>query len=607
MTRMLWVTARYAQHGQTHLESRMSRRVLGTAALAAGILATGLVPFVIGSANAAACPSWTDNPGDATTNQSGVAQLADDNMDIVAATLSTSGTDTVATIKVKELNASFSDLGDRFKLQFSAGGKIVYLFADRDFTGDYAGAQSASDPTISSDTGTATWDTATDTVTIKVPQAAIDIAATISTKGLVATGIGAGTGTQAMAVPAYSYDSAPSPSGTTFTVGAACSGGGGPAPTGSPTSGPPTTPPPASTAGEGYPASTCTTFTDATGDGVVTAGPNDPDLDITAAAINTTPTHIVAFIKIATLGDKPANYHGDRFDFFFTAGEKTYTYQAGRATSPAVDPTKAQQGTTTNAALKFEETFDKANNFVIIKVERAGLNTVHGSAIADGTTLTAVGFKTHALAASLTLGADTAQATAVADRVYKLGESPCFPPLTLAYLGKTTTQFSDAVAVSAKVTNPAGAAMTGKDVTFKVGTASVTAKTGADGIARASLNPGLAAGSYSLVTTFAGDSAWNAVSAPTPFTVAIEKTRIVLTVAKSGTKRTVTAKLLDDDGRPVAGQVVTWYINGKKVSAPKTNASGAVTLTTAKPTQTVKAVFATVTGKYAGSTAQAKV
>jgi hypothetical protein len=574
----------------------MSRRALGAAIAATAMLSSGLLPL-LGTAHAETCASWTDPKGDATTNAMGLPATNDDNMDIVSASLTTVGGDVVATIKsTKLLAGAYTDAGDQFVVQMTASGSIVRFVAERSETTEAAKVTNIA----GSATGVArvVFDYIDSTVTISAAQAEVDKAAGKAVAGAEATNLAASTGNHVDGQALMPYDTAPAPAGTTYTVGAQCS---------------PVVPP----ATLPQPAAGCATFTDGATDAApVIAGPatapNEPELDIKSVAIDSTPEALRAYIKVTALGAKPANFQGDRYELTFTLGTKVYTIAAGRMAmgkSVTAVPTRGQVGTTTNDALKVRGTFDIPNNTVVVSLDRASLDTVNGEPVTNGMTATAVSAKTVALQPGLQFTADTAQATDVAERTYTFGNSPCFgpPPAVLANTGKTTVQWTDAAAVAAKLTNAAGAALAGKAVKFTVGSKSVTATTGGDGVARAALNPGVAAGSYSLVTSFAGDSSADKVSLTTPFTVTAEKTKIVLSVVKSGAKRTVTAKLLDDDGHAVVGQLVTFYVNGKKVSSPKTSSKGVVTLTTAKPTQTVKAVFTTVTGKYTGSTAQTKV
>jgi hypothetical protein len=603
----------------------MSRRALGGGLLAAGLLSCGLVPF-LGTANAAACPAWTDSATDATL---GLPGTSDEGLELVSATLTVSGTDTVATFGVKKLKAGYSGAGDEFSMNMSISGKNIVLYADRLPTGDDAGILNNTDDAAPLGAATAVWDTVKSTVTITAKQADLDAVVLGASSGVTATTLTAKTELLATFQPAVTYDLAIAPGGTAYVVGKPCSGGGGPAPTGTatPTATPtatasatPTPTPTATTPGgavpDGYPTAGCSTFTDIKGDGTPfvaapAAFPNEPDLDVMGVAINTTPASILAYLKIDSLKDKPANFQGDRFELVFKVGAKTYTYAVGRmgtGTEITANPTRGQLDGTTNAALKVKGTFDKTNSTVIIEAERAGLNTVNGAPVTDGTTVTGVTIKTVGLQPALQFQADTVAAPAVADQVYTFGDSPCFAPpaAKLANAGATSVQYGDAASVAAKVTSSTGSALAGKNVTFTIGSKSVTAKSGPDGVARAALAPGVTAGSYSVVAAFAGDATASKVSLTTPFTVAVEKTKVALSVAKSGSKRTVTAKLLDDDNHAVAGQTVNWYVNGKKVGSGKTDAAGAVTYV-AKAGQTVVAEFLAVTGKYAAGKATQKV
>lgn len=574
----------------------MNRRALGAAAVVT-MLSSGLLPM-LGTAHANACASWTDPKGDSNTNQMGLQGTQDANLDIVAASITTVGSTIVASVKVDDLaEGSYSDMGDEFVVQMSVAGTPMRFVAQRNETAESAKIGGLTNSGTQG-LATAEFDPIDNTVRIRTTVAELDKVVGKASTGIAANSISASTSSQAGGETAMIYDPAAPPAGTTYTVGAQCD---------------PVIP--ASTLPQ--PADGCTTFTDGPpGDGKPKVSTqemsNENGLDITSVAINSTPDTLYAYIKVATLGLKPGNFQGDRFDLKFKAGAKEYTISAGRMYAGKTlgsYQTRGKVGTTTNPALKVRPTFDLPKNTVVIALEREGLDAVNGAPIGDGTTVTDVSAATTALIGGQEFPADTASATAAADRVYTFGNSPCFapPPGVLANVGKTTVQYGDAAAVAAKLTDAAGAALGGKPVKFTIGSKSVTVPTGDDGVAKTSINPGLVAGKYSLVAHFAGDASASKVTLPTSFTVTQEKTRLVLTVAKSGTRRTVTAKLLDDDGKPVAGQIVTWYINGKKVSAPRTNSAGAVTLTTAKPTQTVKAVFAAVTGKYLGATAQKKV
>lgn len=82
-------------------------------------------------------------------------------------------------------------------------------------------------------------------------------------------------------------------------------------------------------------------------------------------------------------------------------------------------------------------------------------------------------------------------------------------------------------------------------------------------------------------------------------------TRIGFTVAKFPARRNVTATLTSAYG-PVAGQPVTFYVNGRRYSTLTTASNGAATLTNVKPGSKVTAQFLSI-GGYLGTTATTKV
>jgi hypothetical protein len=345
-----------------------------------------------------------------------------------------------------------------------------------------------------------------------------------------------------------------------------------------------------------------------------TYAPNDEDFDIRTAAINTTPTEIIAYLKIAKLGDGPTQTNGqnvpwvgDRFVFQFNVGAKQLTYADGRTVGPLAGQANAPKQVPTNGVLT--SVFDKTNSYVILKVGRAGLEAAAGVPVPDGTVLTKLLFQTTALGTKADFRADQAKAATEAQQVYTVGDNACFPPppSKLLNAGAVRTQFTDAAAVAASLTNEAGAGLAGKTVKFTVGSKSVTAVTDTEGVAQTTIDPGLPAGTYSLVEAFAGDGSAAAVTLTTPFTVTPEVTKVTFKIVKSGQKRTVIATLKDDDGKYVVGQLLNWYVDGRKVASGRTNSSGAVTLATAKPTQTVKGDFTGVSGKYLKSSYTSKV
>jgi hypothetical protein len=74
--------------------------------------------------------------------------------------------------------------------------------------------------------------------------------------------------------------------------------------------------------------------------------------------------------------------------------------------------------------------------------------------------------------------------------------------------------------------------------------------------------------------------------------------RVGLKVAKSGTARTVTATLTEDDPRPLAKQPVDFYVGGRKVATVRTDSAGRAVYRGATAGQQVQARYAGSTGRY---------
>jgi hypothetical protein len=585
----------------------MLRRSLGASAVVAALLSAGVVPLA--TAHAAACPMWTDVTGDSHPNQN--AKLpADPSLDIVGATLATGDGKVVARITLASLAATASNTGDEIGIEFTLGGKAFILYADRDAKTTDAGFYNNTDS--KSGAATVAYDVAKHTVTLTGTVADLSTALGSPAAGKTMSGLTAYASNQFQGVALLAYDDAPAPNGATYVVGEACDGGG-----------PTAVPAPAA---PGLPVAGCNTIADGKNDGtpsVATANgspvgtANDPDLDITGVAFETTATDIFVHLRIDKLAAKPATFEGHAFYGGFTVNSKPVLIEAAQTTGAtqavlesgvfAAYPYVVVSGSR-NASVRASVTYDTARSMVVLGVDRTTLGSAVGAPLTDGTVLTATLGKSYAVTPTGgTLGADTAQATAAADQKYTVGVSPCFGPLPakLTNAGVTKVQYTDAAAFAVKITNSTGKALSGKSVTFAVGSATATGVSGSDGVARASLDPKREAGAYEVVASFAGDTVAAKAEITTPFTVVVEATRITLSVAKKGSKRTVTAKLADDDGQPLAGQVVTFLVDGKKAGTATTNASGVATFA-AKAGQTVVADFAAVTGKYAAAKATGK-
>jgi len=156
------------------------------------------------------------------------------------------------------------------------------------------------------------------------------------------------------------------------------------------------------------------------------------------------------------------------------------------------------------------------------------------------------------------------------------------PASAIAFTGAsaTTSDYSDPTTVQAVLTAAGGGPLSGKTVTFVLGTGgsapTCSATTDGSGIATCSLTPNQAAGMYSLTATFAADSSYAGSSVSTTFTVTREEAAIAFTAASATTSdyhdaATVQAQLTTD-GNPLASKTVT-FVLGSGGSAPTCSAT----------------------------------
>lgn len=579
----------------------MSRRVATTVAVA-GLLLGAAVPLA-SHASPVPCPAWTDNPDDAHFNGGNpqpVPTPLDPNFEIVGFGFAPTADAVRATIGIEKLSPTYIGTGDDVTFNFMVGEASLQILAAREPSGSTVRVSGAGGTGVAS----VDYQTATNTVVLTVARTELDKANGAPTSGLAAHRFQVATEQRAGGIPLTVWDSASAPETDAFPLSATCGAGGTPV-----------------ELPVGFPKAGCFTVKD---DGTSDARPfnqtpYDPDLDLTGVVLKATDEDVKAFVSVVALGSKPANFYGHGFHVTFTAGADQAVELIADAYDPAALATVAAQRTPTTQVLVNSSPvadsgltvdWDTAHNVVVLTVPRAKLTAaapafVDGSEIKFLTALSAVATGAHDQVVDTTAHDNVTQG----DAKWTVGDNACFevPKGKLLNVGATSAAFSDAAAVAVKLTDSAGKALAGRDLTLALEGREQTVKTGADGVARTALNPGLPAGTYPLTASFAGDSAAGAVELPTTFKVLVEKTRTALTATASGTKRTVVAKLTDDDAKVLAGQVVTWFVNGKKVATSKTTAKGTATLTTAKPGQTVLAQYAGLAGKYAASKASRKV
>ena len=580
------------------------------------LILLGLVAVIGGGASALpaaatgpACVTYEDAAGDAD---------GEDTLDLVSLSLDNTATHLVATLGVKKL-ATMPTLapGYGFQVGYTFNGKKfehAFFKYGVDPMNTFVATSGDSNRTWVDDDVvpvpvTAVFDLPKNLVTLSVKLADLEPYAAAPWLDARFGAINA-VASDDIYLDAAPYDTLTAPEGATYHVRGGCG----------PDAADPGTPPkaPHFLAPDVAPRADCFTAKDTKGDGTTpivgsVAVPNDPSLDLLGIAVNVTDTQVKAYLQVDKLADRPTAFAGDRYEFTFGYEGKVYTLAGGRIpapfeTAPLATQTRGQVNGTTNAAIKPTAVYDKTANRVVLTVSRAALEGVHGAAIPLGALVTGVAGRTVALLPDAEAVSDVA--TNADDTKWVFGNSTCFVPPAAKLVADgaaPAVQYGDRATLRAKLTAEDGTALAGKTVRFTLGSASASGTTNASGVATASvLNTGTA-GAGSFTAAFAGDTANGPATMSAPITLSAEVTRLTLAVAKNGTARTVTATLKDDDGKAVAGQTVTWTVNGKSAGSGRTDTAGRVVLKTAKATQTVVAKFAGVTGKYTAVQATKKV
>ncbi|MDX6275181.1 MAG: adhesin/invasin [Frankiales bacterium] len=652
----------------------MSRRRIATALAASLVGAGIVPLVMSMASATPTCPAWTDPSGDAelgvdllvAAQKDPSKATADDDLDILGTAIGADSQKIYAKLRMKQLgDTSKNEFSDSFKVDFTVAGKEMYFYVSRDpaesplFTEAYFTGPLQADPLYDA---TVTIDKASSTISFEAAVADAKKLAGKEVAGQPVSLMYSGSATATSLAQGYHDDSAPAPA-PSYSFGTACSlalpsasvpsASASAAPSATASATPSATPsatatasatpsatesatPPPATGDEApfaLPRVGCALFTDGKGDATPTiAGPaqdpngNEADLDITAFAMKTTADTLRAVVKVDKLGDTTAGFSfGDKFTVEFKSGAKTVDYYAGRkdsslfglAPNPTADQIADPNGSSLDGKaepkLKFKPTFDKTANAVIFDIDRAALEGVLGAALAAGDKLTAVSVKTQALEPGQTLAADSATGATADAATYVVGDNSCFrpPAAKMEWLGDdvVTAQYGDLIEAAVQLVADDDSPLDGRTVTFTLGGATVSTVTDADGVADAFL-PATAVGKSSVLASFAGDADNYMTSLPYDVTVKPETSKLKITVVKSGTKRTVTAALTDDDtpvAKPLAGQRLDVLVNGKKVGTVTTDAKGKATWAKAVAGQTIKFSFAAVTGKYAGTTAQLKL
>lgn len=345
-------------------------------------------------------------------------------------------------------------------------------------------------------------------------------------------------------------------------------------------------------------------------------------LDITGVTLRVTDTRVYAFMSLADIPDtlrQTDSAYG--YVMWVTRAGKIARFDqvyanealAAQGLAPKTGLSTASVGTTNAGGDPLTGVgggVDKAKNVAYVYADRASLEAKTGGPIEDGEELTAISGRTELWETDGKTAPGVARRpadrtdVAPAAAVWQVGDERCFPPSVIEVVAGSA-QYGDPVTLTATLKDAAGAPLAGRPVTFTVPgeSAARALTTDADGAVRVTLAEAPPAGTYAVRVAYAGDESTSRGAGTATLAVRAETIRVgKLAVQRSGTARTVTATLTEDDPRAFARQPVAWYVNGKKVATVATDAAGRSVFKGAKPGQKVQARYAAVPGRYAGAT-----
>jgi hypothetical protein len=352
--------------------------------------------------------------------------------------------------------------------------------------------------------------------------------------------------------------------------------------------------------------------------------PEQPALDIRAINLRLTATELQVFMAVTgnpTTATMQPYESAWRYQVQFKVGTIAFTYgiERNNTADPGKDvgPGDAGQypkmtmtglGVISGSTAKFVPGTGTDPSWAVFTSPRSVIEGRMGP-IDPGTAFTTISGATADYLLSQSGTADTTTATG-ADAQYLAGDDSCFgTSTTLNALTVSPAEFNHVSTMSATLLDSDSKPVAGRTITFAVQDGKGTklhATTNANGLATASYPVRIKAGSYPVTATFAGDDAFKTSSATGTLKVSAEKTVFAApTVAKpSAATRVVTTTLRGDNNGAIAGVVVDWYVNGKKVASGKTSKTGKVSYAGAKPGQSVQARFAGSPGMLLASTSR---
>lgn len=384
-------------------------------------------------------------------------------------------------------------------------------------------------------------------------------------------------------------------------------------------------------------------------------GAPDGDVDIASFAVAGDATGLTAVMKVVALQDYTTSiFFGDAHDISFTALGKDVTLASSRYYDPIADvyaPTSSLvvDGATATAA-SYKVAYDVKASTISYSVSLADLKTALGGDPSSGF-LTALSAEARAKTTpedgSDLSSDDAAAAEGVAYRYGTTGCSKAPAPTAaptaapsasaspkpsatatpapsstaspvptasaspsasatagsgtqMVISGAVRVQFGDAFTSLVTLKDSSGAPLSGKRVTAQHGSApAVAGTTNSSGQVRLRTPARDRAGTRDMVVRFAGDSSAPARTVRRRITTVNEVTKLQRTVSGSGSTRTVTVRLVEDDPttKVLAGRNVIFQFSGRTITV-RTDSSGRARVT-AGTGAAMDITFTGETGRYA--------
>lgn len=191
-------------------------------------------------------------------------------------------------------------------------------------------------------------------------------------------------------------------------------------------------------------------------------------------------------------------------------------------------------------------------------------------------TTDATGTATCQLTLSQMLGAVTASAIFASDGFYRTAsasvQARVHADTRIAYAGPTTADYHDVVTLLGRLTDvtDGGVPVSGRSLTFSLGSQSCTGVSDATGVAACAITPTAARGTYTLTARFDADAAYNGSTTTSDFVVTPEETTLAYSgdtlVARGATVR-LAGVLKEDDTTAIAGRTVRFAFGAQTCDA----------------------------------------